>query len=82
VDLTNPIDPQFEGQKLTEVINSTHINKKYLPDVKLPENVVAIPDLVEAVKDATALVFVMPHQCKWLLRGTRESPDNGRQKQF
>lgn len=55
---------QFEGQKLTEIINSTHVNKKYLPDVQLPENVVAIPDIVEAVKGATALVFVMPHQCE------------------
>ena len=48
---------------MTEVINSTHINKKYLPGIELPDNVVAVPDLVEAVKDATALVFVMPHQC-------------------
>ena len=55
---------QFEGQKLTEIINTTHVNRKYLPDVELPENVVAIPDLVEAVKGATALVFVMPHQCE------------------
>lgn len=57
---------QFEGQKLTEIINSTHVNKKYLPDVKLPENVVAIPDIAEAVKGATAIVFVMPHQCEYL----------------
>ena len=39
------------------------MNKKYLPDVELPENVVAIPDIAEAVQGATALVFVMPHQC-------------------
>lgn len=55
---------QFEGQKLTEIINKTHVNKKYLPDVQLPENLVAIPDITEAVRGATALVFVMPHQCK------------------
>jgi len=55
---------------LTEVINSTHINKKYLPDVELPENFVAIPDIEEAVKDATALVFVMPHQCWFFLSQT------------
>lgn len=59
-------EEDFEGQKLTEVINSTHENKKYLPDVKLPENVVAVPDLVEAVKGATAIVFVMPHQVREL----------------
>lgn len=62
-----PSNTQFEGQKLTQVINSTHVNKKYLPDVILPDNFVAIPDIEEAVKDATALVFVMPHQCKSLL---------------
>ncbi|KAK8864241.1 glycerol-3-phosphate dehydrogenase (NAD(+)) [Kwoniella newhampshirensis] len=55
-------EEDFEGKKLTEVINESHENKKYLPGIQLPENVVAIPDIVEAVKDATALVFVMPHQ--------------------
>ncbi|OCF36916.1 glycerol-3-phosphate dehydrogenase (NAD(+)) [Kwoniella heveanensis CBS 569] len=55
-------EEEYEGRKLTEIINTDHENKKYLPDVKLPENVVAIPDLLETVKDATALVFVMPHQ--------------------
>ncbi|WRT66172.1 glycerol-3-phosphate dehydrogenase (NAD(+)) [Kwoniella shivajii] len=55
-------EEDYEGRKLTEIINTDHENKKYLPDVKLPENVVAIPDIVEAVKGATALVFVMPHQ--------------------
>ncbi|WWD17462.1 glycerol-3-phosphate dehydrogenase (NAD(+)) [Kwoniella shandongensis] len=55
-------EEDFEGKKLTEIINESHENKKYLPGIQLPENVVAIPDLEEAVKDATALVFVMPHQ--------------------
>ncbi|CDZ97844.1 glycerol-3-phosphate dehydrogenase [Phaffia rhodozyma] len=55
-------EEEVEGRKLTEIINQDHVNVKYLPDVKLPENIVAVPDLVEAVKDATCLVFVMPHQ--------------------
>ncbi|KAL7421746.1 glycerol-3-phosphate dehydrogenase [Cryptotrichosporon argae] len=55
-------EEEFEGRKLTEIINETHVNKKYLPDVALPDNVVAVPDLADAVKDATALVFVVPHQ--------------------
>lgn len=59
-------EEDFEGKKLTEVINEEHENKKYLPDVKLPENVVAVPDLVEAVKGATAIVFVTPHQVRLL----------------
>ena len=51
-----------ESRKLTEVINSQHENVKYLPGIKLPENVVAVPDLAEACKDATLLIFVLPHQ--------------------
>jgi len=50
------------GRKLTEIINTEHENVKYLPGIKLPENVVAVPDLVEAAKDATVFVFVIPHQ--------------------
>jgi glycerol-3-phosphate dehydrogenase (NAD+) len=51
-----------DGNKLTEVINKKHENVKYLPDHKLPENVIAVPDLTEAVKDADILLFVIPHQ--------------------
>lgn len=35
---------------------------RYLPGVVLPENVYAEPDLATAAKDATLLVFVIPHQ--------------------
>jgi len=51
-----------DGKKLTEIINETHENVKYLPNHKLPSNVVAIPDLLDAAKDADILVFVVPHQ--------------------
>ena len=62
------------GKKLTEVINERHENVKYLPGIKLPENVVAVPDIVNAATDADILVFVIPHQfiersCKPLVRG-------------
>ncbi|KAL3473223.1 NAD-dependent glycerol-3-phosphate dehydrogenase N-terminus-domain-containing protein [Aspergillus californicus] len=49
-------------QKLTKVINETHENVKYLPGVKLPSNLIATPDIVAAVKDASILVFNLPHQ--------------------
>ncbi|KAG8235818.1 hypothetical protein J437_LFUL016131, partial [Ladona fulva] len=52
----------IDGKKLTEIINTTHENVKYLPGHKLPENVVAVPDVVEAAKDADILIFVVPHQ--------------------
>ncbi len=44
------------------MINAEHENPKYLPGVRLPDNVVAIPDLEEAARDASVLVFVLPHQ--------------------
>merc|ERR1719487_2565802 len=49
-------------RKLTEIINTEHENVKYLKGHKLPEIVKAVPDLQEAVKGATALVWVLPHQ--------------------
>ncbi|XP_076293531.1 glycerol-3-phosphate dehydrogenase 1 isoform X2 [Lasioglossum baleicum] len=62
----------INGKKLTEIINETHENVKYLPGHQLPPNVVAVPDVVEAAKDADILIFVIPHQfiqriCKTLL---------------
>ena len=42
-------EEMIEGRKLTEIINQDHENVKYLPGVKLPENVVAVPDLVEGI---------------------------------
>ncbi|ORY07092.1 NAD-dependent glycerol-3-phosphate dehydrogenase [Basidiobolus meristosporus CBS 931.73] len=64
------------GRKLTELINTEHENVKYLPGIKLPESVVAVPELLECVKDATILIFVVPHQflkgiCKSLLGNIR-----------
>lgn len=38
-----------------------------LPGIALPENVVAVPDVLEAVKGATYLIFVLPHQCTCFL---------------
>jgi len=55
---------EVEGakQKLTEVINTRRENVKYLPGIRIPDNVRAVPDLEEACRDATLLVFVLPHQ--------------------
>mmetsp|Transcript_11353 Transcript_11353/g.16183 ORF Transcript_11353/g.16183 Transcript_11353/m.16183 type:complete len:381 (+) Transcript_11353:923-2065(+) len=53
---------QQQQQKLSEIINTRHENVKYLPNIKLPPNVVAVPDLEEACKGATLLIFVLPHQ--------------------
>ncbi|XP_071787819.1 glycerol-3-phosphate dehydrogenase 1-like protein [Asterias amurensis] len=55
-------EEMIEGKKLTEIINTTHENVKYLKGYKIPENVVAIPDAKDAVKGANIIVFVIPHQ--------------------
>ena len=51
-----------EERNLTDVINNDHENVKYLPGIKLPENIVAVPDLAKACEGATLLIFVLPHQ--------------------
>ncbi|KAG7443268.1 NAD-dependent glycerol-3-phosphate dehydrogenase [Guyanagaster necrorhizus] len=48
--------------KLTEIFNRTHRNERYLPDVDLPENLVAVPSLKETVRGATLILIVVPHQ--------------------
>mmetsp|Transcript_35176 Transcript_35176/g.85135 ORF Transcript_35176/g.85135 Transcript_35176/m.85135 type:complete len:482 (+) Transcript_35176:253-1698(+) len=56
------VDGQTGKKKLTEVINERHENVKYLPGISLPNNIVAKPDLADAARDATLLIFVLPHQ--------------------
>jgi len=55
-------DEIFEGKKLSETFNAEHENKKYLPGIKIPPNVVAIPNLDQAASNCNTLVFVLPHQ--------------------
>lgn len=55
-------EEMVDGKKLTEIVNTEHENIKYLPGIKIPENVVAIPDLNQAAENADILIFVLPHQ--------------------
>ncbi|XP_033733016.1 glycerol-3-phosphate dehydrogenase [NAD(+)], cytoplasmic-like [Pecten maximus] len=55
-------EEMVDGEKLTELINTKHENVKYLPGVQLPDNVVAVPNLLEASKDGDIFIFVLPHQ--------------------
>jgi glycerol-3-phosphate dehydrogenase (NAD+) len=48
--------------KLSELVNKLHENVKYLPNITLPPNVIANPSIVDACKDSTILIFVLPHQ--------------------
>ncbi|XP_064595040.1 glycerol-3-phosphate dehydrogenase [NAD(+)], cytoplasmic-like [Liolophura sinensis] len=52
----------YNDEKLTEIFNREHENVKYLPGVKVPDSVIAVPDLLETVKDADIFIFVVPHQ--------------------
>ena len=49
-------------KKLTHVMNERHENVKYLPGIRLPTNIIAMPDLAQACRGATLLIFVLPHQ--------------------
>lgn len=55
-------EEKIDGRKLTEIINEDHENVKYLPDIKLPSNLRANPDVVLTAKDADLIVFNLPHQ--------------------
>jgi len=55
-------DEQVNGRSLVDIINEQHENVKYLPNIKLPENLKAIRDLGEAAEGCDYYVFVTPHQ--------------------
>lgn len=44
------------------VLEDAH--RRYLPGVKLPENIIAIPDIETVAKDADILIFNFPHQAR------------------
>jgi glycerol-3-phosphate dehydrogenase (NAD(P)+) len=49
-------------KEVCDQINEDHINKTFLPNVKLPKNVVAINDIDEAVFDKDLIVFALPSE--------------------
>lgn len=51
-----------QGKRLTELINTTHENPRYLPGVQLPENLNAVSTLLPSAESADLFVFVVPHQ--------------------
>ena len=55
-------EEKINGENLTQIINQRHENIKYLPGVKLPNNLIAQPDIVTAVKGADLIIFNLPHQ--------------------
>lgn len=55
-------EEEWQGGKLTDAINAANENVKYLAGARFTPNVVATPDLADAVSDATMLAFCLPHQ--------------------
>ncbi|KAI0203970.1 glycerol-3-phosphate dehydrogenase [Astrocystis sublimbata] len=53
---------QGKTENLSDVINTQHENVKYLPNIKLPVNLVANPSLEDAVNGSSILIFNLPHQ--------------------
>jgi glycerol-3-phosphate dehydrogenase (NAD+) len=55
-------EEMIDGKPLTEIINETNENVKYLKGAKFTPNVVADPDISSAVSGATMICFCLPHQ--------------------
>jgi len=55
-------EEMVDGKPLTEIINETQCNVKYLPNAQFTPNVKAVPDLGKAMQGATMVCFCMPHQ--------------------
>jgi glycerol-3-phosphate dehydrogenase (NAD+) len=55
-------EEDIDGRKLTEIINETSQNSKYLPNISIGENVHAEPELLKAVQGANVLVLCCPHE--------------------
>ncbi|EZG83906.1 putative glycerol-3-phosphate dehydrogenase [Gregarina niphandrodes] len=51
-----------DGRLLDEVMNEKRENVKYLPGFPLADNLVAVRDITEAVRDADLIAFILPHQ--------------------
>eukprot|EP00967_Tisochrysis_lutea_P003633 scaffold4316_cov35-Tisochrysis_lutea.AAC.2 len=50
-----------EARWLSDLINTEHTNPKYLPGVRLPDTVIAEPDLAKAASQATLVIIAVPH---------------------
>lgn len=69
-----------DGRNLTEVINTDHVNVKYLPHASLPPNLVAKPQLAGVVDGASLFILIPPHQFVRRLSGQIAAMLTPRQK--
>mmetsp|Transcript_34620 Transcript_34620/g.98533 ORF Transcript_34620/g.98533 Transcript_34620/m.98533 type:complete len:1052 (+) Transcript_34620:79-3234(+) len=54
-------DEIFQGKRLSEQINDTRENPKYMPGYRVPVNIRACEDAKEVARDADILIFVERH---------------------
>ncbi|MGD9568451.1 MAG: NAD(P)H-dependent glycerol-3-phosphate dehydrogenase [Sedimentibacter sp.] len=52
----------LRDEEQCKTLSTERVNKKYLPNVKIPENIVFISNINEAAKDAEILLIVTPTQ--------------------
>lgn len=64
VDMWTFEETLSDGRLLSHVINTQHENVKYMPGLRLPPTVRAVTSVEETVRDASHLVFVVPHQVR------------------
>src|SRR6188472_3722334 len=77
-DNENDVRLWARRQNQVDEINSEHTNGKYLPEIQLPENIVATTDLKDAVIDTDTIVLVTPtkamREILQQLKGILEEP--------
>jgi glycerol-3-phosphate dehydrogenase (NAD(P)+) len=52
----------LRDEKQCSELNELHINKKYLPEVKIPQNILFVSDINNAVRDSEIILIVTPTQ--------------------
>lgn len=52
----------FRNKEKAEIVKNIRENKHYLPNIKIPENILVTSDIHEAVKDADIIVLAVPTQ--------------------
>ncbi|CAB3398238.1 unnamed protein product [Caenorhabditis bovis] len=54
--------PGDTSESVADTINRTHENAKYLPGRRIPDNVIATSNLLDACSTSHILILVVPHQ--------------------
>ncbi|XP_033232655.1 titin [Drosophila pseudoobscura] len=53
-------DELVHNKYLSEVMNNCHENIKYLPGIRLPDNLIAVNDILAAAQNADIMIFATP----------------------